>query len=325
MAVAQLDAMVSEVDRLLAVVDMRPLQGERFQPTGYPDLGAAEYQAHDGKSIVLLESPQSVANHLERHCLSDDGTQFVKELSGLSMVVVAKDDKGNQETNSVLEGHRLASPYIIGIKKSTNVGEVFEKLDQPKGSLADQSEIVKTIFKYDVCSLLHGLWLSRVGAGRIRVPRAMSGFIEAEDCNPAISGGVKKDHVVGATKDRKGGDDDSGDASSGVGSIPFTRIEYTAKSIRAYFNIDVSQIRGYGLSPDQTKLLVALALWKIRKFINTPFRPRTACDLRVVGDAKTEPEEFHIPSIEDLNSEVRRLIDACKSSMEVTQVVSAQK
>ena len=323
MAGTNVDAMVSKVDRLLAVVDMQPLQGERFQPTGYPDLGAAEYQAHDGKSIVLLESPQSVANHLERHCLSEDGTQFVKELKGLSMVVV--NDKGSQVTNTVREGHRLASPYILGIKKPTNIGEVFEKLDQAKESVGDQAEIVKTIFKYDICSLLHGLWLSRIGAGRIRVPRAISGFIEAEDCNPAISGGVKKDHVVGATKDRKDGDEDAGDASSGVGSIPFTRIEYTAKSIRAYFNIDVSQIRGYGLDPNQTSLLVALALWKIRKFIDTPFRPRTACDLRVVGDVKTEPDGFSIPSMDELNSEIKQLIDACKSSMEITQVVAAQK
>lgn len=318
------DAGISEVDRLLAVVDMRPLQGERFQPTGYPDLGAAEYSAHDGKSIVLLESPQSVANHLERHCLSEDGTQFVNELSGLSMVAV-DDGAGKQVTNSVLEGHRLASPYIIGMKKPTDVGEAFERLDPPKESLADRSDIVKAIFRYDVCSLLHGLWLSRIGAGRIRVPRAVSGFIEAEGCNPAISGGVKKDHVVGATKDRKDGDDSTGDASSGVGSIPFTRIEYTAEAIRAYFSVDVSQIRGYGLSPDQTDLLVTLALWKIRKFIDAPFRPRTACDLRVVGDARTEPEGFAIPSIGELNTEIKRLVDACKASMEVKRVVLTQK
>lgn len=318
------DAGLGEIDRLLAVVDMRPLQGERFQPTGYPDLGAAEYQAHDGKSIVLLESPQSIANHLERHCLSEDGTEFVKELSGLSMVAV-EDGAGKQVTNSVLEGHRLASPYVIGMRKATDVGEAFERLDLPKESLADRAEIVKTIFKYDVCSLLHGLWLSRIGAGRIRVPRAISGFIEAEGCSPAISGGVKKDHVVGATKDRKDGDDSAGDASSGVGSIPFTRIEYTAKAIRAYFNVDVSQIRGYGLSPDQTMLLVTLALWKIRRFIDAPFRPRTACDLRVVGDVRTEPDGFSIPSIDELNPEIKRLVDACRPSMEAKHVVLAQK
>jgi len=319
------DMKMNEIDRLLIVVDMEPLQGERFQPTGYPDLGAAEYQARDGKSVVLLESPQSVANHLERHCLSKDGTQFVNELSGLSMVVVV-DGKGKQVTNSVREGHRLASPYIIGLKKpTTDIGKEFEELDPPKGSLANQSEIIKTIFKYDVCSLLHGLWLSRIGAGRIRVPRAMSGFIEAKDCNPAISGGVKKDHVVGATKDRKEGDDNAGDASSGVGSIPFTRMEYTAKSIHAYFNVDVAQIRNYGLGPDQTKLLVVLALWKVRKFIDTPFRPRTACDLRVVGDARTEPDNFTIPSMNELNSEIRRLVDVCKPDMKGASVGMTQK
>lgn len=317
------DAKIGEIDRLLVVVDMQPLQGKRFQPTGYPDLGAAEYQANDGKSIVLLESPQSVANHLERHCLSDDGTQFVKELAGLSMVTVMDGEK--QVTNSVREGHRLASPYILGMKKPTSICKEFESLDLPKESIGDRLKIVKTIFKYDACSLLHGLWLSRIGAGRIRVPRAMSGFIEAEDCNPAISGGVKKDHVVGTTKDRKDGDGDAGDASSGVGSIPFTRIEYTAKNICAYFNVDVAQIRSYGLGPDQTKLLVTLALWKIRKFIDAPFRPRTACDLRVVGNARTEPDGCVIPSMDELDSEIGRLVNACKSDMKVTQVDLTQK
>ena len=48
---------------------LRPAVGFRFQPTGFPDLGAATYQAHvPGEGWVQalhLESPQSMANRLE--------------------------------------------------------------------------------------------------------------------------------------------------------------------------------------------------------------------------------------------------------------------
>ena len=48
---------------------LRPVVGFRFQPTGFPDLGAATYQAHvSGEGWVQalhLESPQSMANRLE--------------------------------------------------------------------------------------------------------------------------------------------------------------------------------------------------------------------------------------------------------------------
>ena len=35
--------------RLLIQAKLRPIQGTRFQPTGFPDLGAATYDAPDGK------------------------------------------------------------------------------------------------------------------------------------------------------------------------------------------------------------------------------------------------------------------------------------
>jgi len=51
--------------RLLIEADFSPIQGTRFQPTGFPDLGAAQYQSVDGDSMLLVESAQSMANRLE--------------------------------------------------------------------------------------------------------------------------------------------------------------------------------------------------------------------------------------------------------------------
>lgn len=58
-------------NRLLFSVPLRPVQGDRFQPTGFPALGAATYQTKDGTKL-LVESAQSMANRLETTCWEYD-------------------------------------------------------------------------------------------------------------------------------------------------------------------------------------------------------------------------------------------------------------
>jgi CRISPR-associated protein Csb1 len=38
--------------RLLLKAALKPIQGTRFQPTGFPDLGAATYDGPDGRKIA---------------------------------------------------------------------------------------------------------------------------------------------------------------------------------------------------------------------------------------------------------------------------------
>lgn len=310
--------------RILVECALAPLQGKRFQPTGFPDLGPAVYTLHDKTASVLVDSPQSVTNHLEAHCLTPDGRKFIDSLEGLSMVVAERDDEHGgvrYVTNSVQEGHRLASPYILGNKKKTVVGEEFDGLDKKGKPLADRKDYLKTIFKYDVNTLLHGAWFSRTGEGRIRIQRAVSAFIEADNAGAAEYGGVKRDHVTtSVTPAGKGtGDDDgesAGDASTGMGSIPYHRADYTAETITAYFNVDTAQIRAYNLGDHEQQLLETLALWKIRRFVESPFRPRTACDLRVNQDSiKVSPDLSSLPSTGELEDRLKDLVTKCRSSM----------
>ena len=236
---------MASTGRILIECKLAPLQGMRFQPTGFPDLGPAAYKLHDNTTTVLVDSPQAVVNHLEAHTLVPGKHEFVKDLEGLSMVVVNQEGKSrvtNPVTNSVLEGHRLASPYVLGGKKNkTVVGDDFDKLDVKGDQLADRATIIRTILRYDVNSLLHGVWLSRTGEGRIRITRAVSAFVEAEGARRAEYGGVKRDHVTTSVKKKAGGTHDStdtedsvvGDASTGVGYIPDHRVDDTAKSITA--------------------------------------------------------------------------------------------
>ncbi|MEJ1973477.1 MAG: type I-U CRISPR-associated RAMP protein Csb1/Cas7u [Lacunisphaera sp.] len=51
--------------RLLITAKLTPVLGTRFQPTGFPDLGAAQYKTADGQNMLLVESAQSMANRLE--------------------------------------------------------------------------------------------------------------------------------------------------------------------------------------------------------------------------------------------------------------------
>ena len=65
------------VPRLLLEAVLKPVQGERFQPTGFADLGPARYQLPDGTEMLLVESAQSVANRLEAVCWDEITGQLI--------------------------------------------------------------------------------------------------------------------------------------------------------------------------------------------------------------------------------------------------------
>jgi CRISPR-associated protein Csb1 len=61
-------------------------------------------------------------------------------------------------------------------------------------------------------------------------------------------------------------------------------------------------------------LLIALSLFKVRRFLSTGLRLRTACDLELIDDVQvTRPNGFEIPDETVLLQECSQLITACKS------------
>jgi CRISPR-associated protein Csb1 len=303
---------LSSEKRVLFTVRLKPIQGHRFQPTGFPDLGAATFQApddgEDTVSCVLVESAQSMANRMEL-TLWDAGQNDLKDSArGLSYVRVLDPD-GNYLTSSIEEAHRLNSVYI----ENADDKEFHKKLGQEMGydekKPINRANFVQTVFRYDANSLLHGVFLESVG-GRLRVARAISSFIEAEDVEIAASGGVKNDQVQPGTE--KGSERT---AAEGYGNVPFPREEYTAGRINAYFNLDLAQIRGYGLGQVAERLLVLLGLYKIRALLDGDLRLRTACDLIVADNGApvtaNRPQGFTLPSLAELEPEVRQAVAAC--------------
>ena len=62
--------------------------------------------------MILVESPQSVANRLETVCWDKVSGKLIPELDGMPYVLVTRADKTHL-TNSILKAHRLNSPYIL--------------------------------------------------------------------------------------------------------------------------------------------------------------------------------------------------------------------
>ena len=288
--------------RLLVEATLRPAQGHRFQPTGFPDLGPAEYKLHDGTSDVLVESAQSVANRLEAACWSAADDSLVALLAGLPYVEVV-DASGKAVTTSLTEAHRLNSPYIIESEGSPIRAAFDQAFPKDATERPDLRKLAALLLRYDPNSLVHGLFVARseIAGGRLRLPRALTGFVEAHGVLAAESGGVKNDPV-----------NPSGDAAKGYGNVPFSRTEYTARDIVAYFNLDLAQIRGYRLGESAERLLFALAVFKIHRFLLDGLRLRTACDLEVVQIIVTRPSGYVLPTLADLEAALPGLIADCR-------------
>ncbi len=302
--------------RLLFSIDLQPVQGDRFQPTGFPSLGAASYQTKDGQKL-LVESAQSMANRLEATVWDTVTEKPVAALDGISHVKVTKDKKFL--TDTMLEAHRLNSPYILEAPGSKFVTQLKSDLGTLENGPINRKLLAQVLLKYDVGSLLHGVFLAKsdLAGGRLRLARTLSAFIEASNARVAASGGVKNDHV-----------NPGGDTKKGFGNVPFARDEFTAEKIVLHVNFDLAQVRGYGLGADAERLLVLLGLHRLRKLVDGNLRLRTACDLEpVTRDAPkaTRPDGFVLPSLNALETDLRASIEKNSSAMVQTETSYDEK
>ena len=291
---------LTNAPRLLIQAQLKPLQGTRFQPTGFPEIGAAQYEGPHGEAMLLVESAQRMANRMEEVCGDQVADAWVTRLKGRPVTKV-NDKDGKPLTNSVLEAHRVNSPYILEGQDKTVFDKLKNELATMEEGFVDLKKLAKILLGLDVNALLHGVFLAKpqLAGGRLRLPRALSAFIEARDTRVAASGGVKNDSV-----------NPSGDTSKGFGNVPFAREEFVSPEIEAFFNLDLAQLRGYGFSAPVYNLLVALALYKVRAFLEHGLRLRTACDLECDGIEVKRPQGFELPTLADLEQALPGLIEA---------------
>lgn len=297
---------LDKVQRVLFEIPLMPLQGQRFQPTGFPSLGAAIFQTKDGQCL-LVESAQSMGNWLELTVWDKEKQDVKDDLKGISHVRIERN--GKFLTDTILESHRLNSPYLLEESSKAFFNKLKDELGGLETGPIDRKKLAEVLLKYDVGSLLHGVFLAKkeLAGGRLRVARALSAFIEADGVRVAASGGVKNDHVnpSGVTKD-------------GFGNVPFARDEFTAERITLYASLDLAQIRGYGLGKEVEQLLVLLALYKLCALLEDNLRLRTACDLRVVSKCEvvaSVPPGFELPKLTDVTEDLKVAIKTCKDKM----------
>jgi CRISPR-associated protein Csb1 len=284
--------------RLLVQAQLKPVQGSRFQPTGFPDIGAATFDGPKGTKMLVVESAQSMANRLEIVCWDTNANDWIAPLRGLPAILVVDKNKKHL-TNSVLESHRLNSPYILEGKDKSFFQILRRELDIASIGTADIRKLAAVLLKYDINALVHGVFLAKkeIGGGRMRLPRALTAFIEASDITTVDSGGVKIDLL-----------NPSGDTTKGFGNVPFHREEFTG-SITAFFNLDLALIHGFGLGANAEALLIAISMFKIQRFLRHGLRLRTACDLDIDGGLVVQrPIGFNIPSLENLAASIPDLI-----------------
>ncbi|HXH58594.1 type I-G CRISPR-associated RAMP protein Csb1/Cas7g [Iamia sp.] len=294
--------------RRIIKVPLEPIAGSRFQPTGFPDLGAAVFDRPnpDGgtERCLLVESNQSMANRLEGTAwdLAEQAPNAV--VDGLPWVKVVAENDGRYLTSSRTESHRLASAFVksaMTADGTSMVDEIKSRLELRDDTPLAPRTIARAVFALDPFCLIHGVFFAdSKWPGQPKVTRALTASIEAHGIHDAVSGGVKRDQVRHSINDRS-----DGGTKEGYGSVPFSRSEYTAKEIIATFVLDLALLDSFGLPAAGRDLLESVALWEVRTLLDGGLRLRTACDLTVIEGADVD-----LPEADTLTARIREGIEA---------------
>ncbi len=296
----------SEAVCLVIKATLKPVgDTDRFQPAGFPEVGHVIYDAprsnRTKEKVCIVDSPASMANHLETVCAAATGSLDLHgDLTNLPFVLCETDDRDSHTASSdkaeskkkdttpprigvcstFTEGHRLASDYFLD--STTTAGKGFRQALRDDFKIVEVKkdktyfippekwwDIFKTVFKYDPNSLVHGVMFAKE---QIKISRLLTAHLEAFGAGRVGRSGVKFDRLQKTTS----------------GQPIFSVDEETAQEIRATFIIDLGLLRSYGrddkgLNDAQKKLLLDLALWKIKQLVARPFRYRTQCFLGCCG------------------------------------------
>jgi len=318
---------------------------DRFQPAGFPEVGHVIYKAprKDGpaEDVCVIDSPASMANHLETVCCqSATDPALHEDLKGLPYVSCVTDRDNEKRDRMVCttltEGHRIASDYFLdGLldvvrkdeseqaqgKKKKKVeahwdGESFRARLRKEFGLQEIEKdkryflypdnwwtIYATIFRYDPNSLVHGVLFAKE---QIKISRILTAHLEAIGAARVGRSGVKFDRLGKTTS----------------GQPIFSVDEETAREIRVTFIVDLALLRSYGrgesgLNALQKRLLLDLAIWKIGRLLGQPFRYRTQCHLKCESVSCTDGEQTatKLPTIA-----IKESIARCKFTNGVTPV-----
>ncbi len=137
--------------------------GSTFQPTGFANLGAAEFQRPGQPPSLLVESVQSMAKHFEALGFDGAARRPIAPLEQLPWIAVRAVDGGEHLTSSREEPHRLAAAYVCeaDVDGERGLDWLVRRLDLRPRMPLDWRSIYATVFQLDPRCLLHGVFFSR--------------------------------------------------------------------------------------------------------------------------------------------------------------------
>jgi CRISPR-associated protein Csb1 len=327
---------------LVLVARLAPVANlDRFQPAGFPEVGHVIYRAPRDNGAVehicIVDSPASMANHLESVCmrgahdygLVDDleGMPYIRCVTGVVEDGKLPLEKRRVVVTSLTEGHRIASTYFLEGEllagDTLTVTPVTRLKDEAKKKAEKQAKKAASF----EAALIREFGIEVPGGSKAHPPAEkwwdVFKTIFRYDPSSLVHGvmfpqwQVKIPRMLTAHLEAMGAArvDRSGVKFDRLGKTTsgqpiFAVDDATAREIRATFILDVSLVRSFGrhdggttlgLTDKQKEFLVALALWKLQRLLASPFRFRSGCHLRCLSINESDCDV-------ELNADIRNAI-----------------
>lgn len=277
-----------------------------FVPAGFPDVGHSVVRdARDGKNLVIVDSVQSLANHLEATLLAEHG-QAIPGLEGMPYVrLTITDPAGRTRITSSLElPHRLASGWFCRAKDLKGFQEALAE------DILDHG-IAAATFRRCPNSLLHGVFYSQLEGldpNVSKTPRLLSAEVVALGAQSVADGGVAKDPLFPSgdgfdVEDLVGAKATA--AEVGAGYIPYRHQAFIAERIELAVYLAEGRIARLPLPDPAKEVLRLLARFKLARLLAEPIDLRAHC----IFQADEVPDE--LADADALLQALKQQLEAC--------------
>jgi len=269
-----------------------------FVPAGFADVGHSVVRdASSGENLVIVDSVQSLANHLEATLVQEPG-QLIAGLEALPYLrLTLTDVEGRTRISSSLElPHRLASGWFCKAKDFAEFQATLVKDIKDHG-------IAAATFRRCPNSLLHGVFYSQLAEldpNIAKSPRLLAAEVVAKGAQSITDGGVAKDPLVvkgdfdwqavfaPAEKDSaKAGE--SKVSALGVGYIVHRHQAFIARKTELSVYLAEGRIKRLPLPEPAREVLRLLARIKLALLLAEPLDLRAHCIFQVEA-GKIPPE-----------------------------------
>lgn len=288
-----------------------------FVPAGFVDVGHSTVrEARSGKTLVIVDSVQSIANHLEATIVPQPG-QVIAGLEAMPYLrLTITDPHGRTRRTSSLElPHRLASGWFCRAAELRSFqAELAERI-------LDHGIAAATFF-YCPNSLLHGVFYSQLAGldpNIAKTPRLLTAEVVACGAQSVADGGVAKDPVSVNGKEfdlesafpkrEKDKEISSDNPASrvGIGFIPFRHQAFIAEEIELAVYLAEERIERLPLPDPGREVLSLLARLKLARLLAAPLDLRAHC----IFQAEQIPAELSDAAA--LLAELQEKLNACRS------------